>query len=55
MSASCTLVGRCRLTAPPAIAAAAASPSTARAERGLVAENVRKPAALSTPTPSIAL
>ena len=55
ISASCTLVGRCRLTEPPAMAVAAASASTARTDCGLVAEKVRSPAALSTPTPSNAL
>ena len=42
-------------TAAPVIAAATASASTARAACGLVAKNVRNPAALSTPGPSIAL
>ena len=55
ISASCTFVGKCKLTAAPVIAAATASASTARAAWGLVAENVRNPAALSTPGPSIAL
>src|ERR1700730_8523493 len=40
ISASCTLVGKCKLTVVPDIAAAAASASTGRTDCGLVVEHV---------------